>query len=85
MEVDPGVPSDYFDLVFSIYGLGWTTDLTGDDGAGQQIPAARRMFHVSGEHPAYSCLDWNGTQYMVAEPYFAEGLANTDRGKVCRS
>src|SRR5882672_8308087 len=26
MEVDPGVPSDHFDLVFSIYGLGWTTD-----------------------------------------------------------
>src|SRR5882672_5276184 len=27
MEVDPGVPADHFDLVFSIYGLGWTTDL----------------------------------------------------------
>jgi SAM-dependent methyltransferase len=27
MEVDPGVPSDHFDLVFSIYGPGWTTDL----------------------------------------------------------
>ena len=27
MEVNPGVPENYFDLVFSIYGLGWTTDL----------------------------------------------------------
>jgi SAM-dependent methyltransferase len=27
MEIDPGVPLAYFDLVFSIYGLGWTTDL----------------------------------------------------------
>src|SRR4051794_37960926 len=27
MEVDSGAPPDHFDLVFSIYGLGWTTDL----------------------------------------------------------
>src|SRR5215207_9168777 len=27
MEVNPGVPENHFDLVFSIYGLGWTTDL----------------------------------------------------------
>jgi SAM-dependent methyltransferase len=29
MEVNPGIPQNYFDLVFSIYGLGWTTDLPG--------------------------------------------------------
>lgn len=27
MEEDCGLPSDYFDLVYSIYGIGWTTDL----------------------------------------------------------
>src|SRR4029077_7500119 len=27
MEVDPGIPANHFDLVYSIYGLGWTTDL----------------------------------------------------------
>ncbi|HEV7589632.1 MAG TPA: class I SAM-dependent methyltransferase [Longimicrobium sp.] len=27
MEVDPGIPAGYFDLVVSIYALGWTTDL----------------------------------------------------------
>ena len=26
MEVNPGIPTGYFDLVLSIYGLGWTTD-----------------------------------------------------------
>jgi len=40
MEVNPGVPSGFFDL---------------------------------GEHPAYGCLEWNGTQYVTAEPYSAEG------------
>jgi len=29
MEVNPGIPLGSFDLVFSIYGLGWTTDLPG--------------------------------------------------------
>ena len=29
MEVNPGIPLGILDLVFSIYGLGWTTDLPG--------------------------------------------------------
>ena len=27
MEVNPGIPAGHFDLVFSIWGMGWTTDL----------------------------------------------------------
>ena len=27
MDVNPGLPVDYFDMLISIYGLGWTTDL----------------------------------------------------------
>src|SRR5690348_11063352 len=27
----------------------------------------------SGEHPVYSCLEWNGAQYAVSVPYFTEG------------
>lgn len=29
MESDLGLPPDYFDYVYSIYGIGWTTDLPG--------------------------------------------------------
>ena len=29
MEVDCGIPKDYFDFVYSIYAIGWTTDLQG--------------------------------------------------------
>jgi len=28
---------------------------------------------ISGEHPVYSCLEWNGTQYAISVPYFTEG------------
>ena len=29
MEAESGIPEDYFDYVYSIYGIGWTTDLEG--------------------------------------------------------
>ena len=29
MEADAGIPAAYFDFVYSIYGIGWTTDLQG--------------------------------------------------------
>jgi len=73
MELDPGIPADHFDLVFSIYGLGWTTDLgtTMDLVARYLRPGG--AFIVSGEHPVYSCLEWNGARYTVSEPYCTEG------------
>ena len=73
MEVDPGIPPDYFDLVFSIYGLGWTTDLPATMALVARYLRPGGCFIVSGEHPVYSCLEWNGTQYTVAKPYFMEG------------
>lgn len=73
MEVDPGIPPDYFDLVFSIYGLGWTTDLPATMALVARYLRPGGCFIVSGEHPVYSCLEWNGTQYTVAKPYLVEG------------
>ncbi|MPY90947.1 MAG: methyltransferase domain-containing protein [Luteitalea sp.] len=73
MEVNPGVPENYFDLVFSIYGLGWTTDLPATMALVSRYLRPGGCFVLSGEHPAYSCLDWNGTQHFVAVPYLAEG------------
>jgi SAM-dependent methyltransferase len=69
MEVNPGIPTNYFDLVFSLWGLGWTTDLpaTLDLVANYLRPGG--CFIVSGEHPVYGCLEWNGKQYVMAEPY----------------
>jgi SAM-dependent methyltransferase len=73
METNPGVPFDHFDLVFSIYGLGWTTDLPATMALVVRFLRPGGCFIVSGEHPVYSCLEWNGTQYTVAEPYCTEG------------
>ena len=73
MEMNPGIPLGSFDLVFSIYGLGWTTDLPGTLALVADYLGPGGVFILSGEHPAYGCLAWNGKQYVMAEPYSAEG------------
>jgi SAM-dependent methyltransferase len=73
MEVDPGIPPGHFDLVFSIYGLGWTTNLPATLELVTRYLRPGGTFLVSGEHPVYSCVEWNGTQYTISEPYFREG------------
>ncbi len=73
MEVNPGIPAGYFDLVFSIWGLGWTTDLPTTLGLVADYLRPGGCFLLSGEHPAYSCLEWDGGNYVLAEPYSTEG------------
>jgi SAM-dependent methyltransferase len=73
MEMNPGIPQNHFDLVFSIYGLGWTTDLATTMALVSDYLRPGGSFIVSGEHPAYGCFEWNGTQYAVAKPYFRGG------------
>jgi SAM-dependent methyltransferase len=73
MEVNPGVPQNHFDLVLSIYGIGWTTDLPATMALVNGYLRPGGYLVVSGEHPVYSCLEWNGAQYTFAAPYLAEG------------
>lgn len=73
MENNPGIPVNYFDVVFSIFALGWTTDLRktlnnvhnylNDDG----------IFIFSWEHPLYSTLKFNNDRYIVNRSYLQEG------------
>jgi ubiquinone/menaquinone biosynthesis C-methylase UbiE len=73
MEQNPGVPENYFDLVFSIYGIGWSTDLAATMALVTRYLRPGGCFIASGEHPVYSCLEWNGAQYVMAKPYSSEG------------
>jgi SAM-dependent methyltransferase len=73
MEVDPGIPAAHFDLVFSIYGLGWTIDLAATMNHVARYLRPGGCFVVSGEHPAYGCLEWSGDHYTLSRPYCSEG------------
>ena len=73
MEVNPGIPAGHFDLVFSLWGLGWTTDLPATLALIADYLKPGGCFLFSGEHPAYSCVQWDGEHYIVSEPYCAQG------------
>jgi len=52
---------------------GWTTGLRSRMALVARYLRPGGSFIVSGEHPVYSCLEWNGSQYTVSDPYFTEG------------
>ena len=54
MENDPGLPNDYFDIVYSIYALGWTTNLDKTLKNINKYLKQGGIFIFSWEHPLYS-------------------------------
>ena len=72
MEIDPGIPHRHFDLVFSIYGLGWTVD---PDKAIMLIfkylkPGGRLIF--SWDNPLMQCIDSVDGRYVLDRSYVEE-------------
>lgn len=58
MEADMDIPKEYFDFVYSIYGIGWTTDL---DGTFQKIASYLKKrwylhFHLASSSQLLHCL-----------------------------
>jgi len=78
MEVNPGVPLNSFDLVFSIYALGWTTDLSATLALVAAYLKPGGCFLFSWEHPVYSCLGYADKQFIMAQPYMHEELVLLD-------
>lgn len=59
MEAKMDIPQDYFDYVYSIYGIGWTTDL---DGTFQKIASYLKkggIFIFSWHHTLNYCVAWS--------------------------
>ena len=56
MESDSDIPNDYFDYVFSIYGIGWTTDLPGTFKRIASYLKKDGIFIFSWGHPLHYCV-----------------------------
>ena len=56
MEEDCGIPEDYFDYVYSIYGIGWTTDLEGTFKKVASYLKKDGIFIFSWGHPLHYCV-----------------------------
>ena len=75
MDEDPGIPAAAFDLVISIYALGWTPDLNRTLALVYSYLKPGAAFIFSWEHPIYQCLDYRPELggYQFTRPYLQEG------------
>jgi AraC-like DNA-binding protein/SAM-dependent methyltransferase len=72
MEEECGIPEDYFDFVYSIYGIGWTTDL---DGTFSRIASYLKkdgVFIFSWSHPIHKCVASENDMLVFKKNYFDE-------------
>ena len=73
MEENPGLPTDYFDIVFSIYALGWTTNLDQTLKNVNQYLKIGGSFIFSWEHPLYSRVKNSNGSLTFNKSYHEEG------------
>ncbi|WP_316569466.1 class I SAM-dependent methyltransferase [Neobacillus sp. YIM B06451] len=73
MEENPGIPIDYFDIVFSIYALGWTADLNQTVRNVHSYLAQGGVFIFSWEHPLYNRVKNVDGTVMITKSYHEEG------------
>jgi ubiquinone/menaquinone biosynthesis C-methylase UbiE len=59
MEADLDIPVNYFDYVYSIYGIGWTTDLPGTFKKIASYLKKDGVFIFSWHHTLYYCVAWS--------------------------
>jgi len=59
MEADLDIPKDYFDCVYSIYGIGWTTDLQGTFNKIASYLKKDGIFIFSWHHTLNYCVAWS--------------------------
>ncbi|WBW97725.1 methyltransferase domain-containing protein [Oceanirhabdus sp. W0125-5] len=72
MEEECGIPRDYFDVVYSVYGIGWTTDL---EGTFERIASYLKkdgVFIFSWSHPIHKCVAVEGDMLSFKKCYFDE-------------
>ncbi len=72
MEENPGLPENYFDLIFSIYALGWTVDLSRTLSLIVSYLAPGGHFLFSWEHPMYRCFTYQGEHFVLDRSYHDE-------------
>lgn len=72
MEDECGIPKDYFDFVYSIYAIGWTTDLEGTFCRIASYLKKDGVFIFSWSHPIHKCVVEENSRFVFNKRYFDE-------------
>ncbi|KZE69222.1 hypothetical protein AWM68_02845 [Fictibacillus phosphorivorans] len=73
MESNPGIPLNHFELVYSIFALGWTTNLEQTLSNIHSYLKPGGIFVFSWEHPLYSRFNQIEGNILVNKSYLEEG------------
>jgi SAM-dependent methyltransferase len=72
MEANPGIPNNYFEMVVSVYAIGWTYDLARTLSLITAYLKPGGSFIFSWEHPIYGCLKSQDGQMLLKRSYSDE-------------
>lgn len=70
MEDECNIPLDYFDFVYSIYAIGWTTDLEGTFSRIASYLKKNGIFIFSWSHPIHKCVVEENSRFVFNKSYF---------------
>lgn len=72
MEEECGIPADYFDFVYSVFAIGWTTDLEGTFERIASYLKTGGSFIFSWSHPFHKCIAPEDGAFRVYKSYFED-------------
>lgn len=73
MESESGIPKQYFDYVYSVYAIGWTTDLNQTFCNISSYLKKDGIFIFSWSHPIHKCVSVENEELIFRNSYFDEG------------
>lgn len=77
MEEEIGLPKNYFDLVYSIYAIGWSSNLAETFKLIHSYLKVGGEFVFSWEHPYYNQIKCRDHQFILTDSYQREGYIET--------
>lgn len=80
MEEDCGIPVGYFDIVFAVYAIGWTTDLEGTFNRIASYLKKGGAFIFSWSHPIHKCVAAENEMLVFKKCYFDESWYSVSVG-----
>lgn len=79
MEKDSELPKEYFDIVYSIYAIGWTTDLRQTVERIYSYLKQDGVFIFSWDHPMYQCIGASAGYITIEKSYLKEGFEHMEK------
>jgi len=81
MEEECGIPKDYFDFVYSVYAIGWATDLKHTFCQIASYLKKDGIFIFSWSHPIHKCVASENGVFVFKKCYFDESQYSLSLGE----